>query len=186
MASIGSDKGTRGTAWRVLITVKSGGVAKRHTIRLGRVNRRIAETAKRMIESLEAAKATGHSLDGETANWVAAISDEIHARLSRAGLVPPRQQAAAEATLGAHLAAVFATLGTQKKNTAASYQRARRLLEEFFGQDRLLAGVCPGDADGALEGDGCITLETPQTNELSVYDRPILGIDCIMPQSLAE
>ena len=147
MASIGSDKGTRGTSWRVLIAVKSGGVTKRHTIRLGRVNRRIAETAKRMIESLEAAKATGHSLDGETANWVAAVSDEIHARLSRAGLVPPRQQAAAEATLGAHLAAVFATLGTQKKNTAASYQRARRLLEEFFGQDRLLAGVCPGDAD---------------------------------------
>ena len=71
MASISTEVGKRGTRWRVLLVVKEGGIQRRHTIRLGKINKRIAETAKRMIESLEAAKSTGHSLDSETAAWVA-------------------------------------------------------------------------------------------------------------------
>ena len=147
MASLSSVVGKRGTTWRVLIVMKEGGLQSRPTIRLGRVNKRIAETAKRMIESLEAAKATGHSLDSETAAWVAAVSDEIHGRLARVGLVPPRKKAVAAVTLGQHLDTVFAAFGPQKKTTAANYDRARRLLEEFFGKDRLLVSVTPGDAD---------------------------------------
>jgi site-specific recombinase XerD len=100
-----------------------------------------------MIESLEAAKATGHSLDSEIAAWVAAISEEIHGRLSRVGLVPPRKKAEAAVTLGQHLDTVFAAFGPQKKTTAANYDRARRLLEEFFGKDRLPMSVTHGDAD---------------------------------------
>ena len=147
MASLSSEVGKRGTRWRVLLVVKEGGIQRRHTIRLGKINKRIAETAKRMIESLEAAKATGHSLDSETAAWVAAISDDIHGKLERARLVPPRKKPVADVTLGQHLEVVFAAIGPQKKNTVSGYRRARRLLEEFFGRDRLLNSVTPGDAD---------------------------------------
>jgi integrase len=145
MAALCSDSGKRGTTYRVLIKALNG---KRHTIRLGRVNKRIAETARLMIESLEAAAAAGHSPDRETAEWVGRLGDEIHGRLARAGLVPPREQAEqAIGTLGQHLEQYFAGLGKQKPTTARNYARARRLLEEFFGKDKTLGSITEGDAD---------------------------------------
>jgi integrase len=144
MAALCSEVGTRGTTYRVLLRTPNG----RHTIRLGRVSKKIAETAKRMIETLEAAKAAGHTPDRETAEWVGRLSDEIHERLARAGLVPQREQASATiVTLGQHLEQLFASLGKQKPTTARNYIRARRLLEEFFGKDRTLDSITEGDAD---------------------------------------
>ncbi|MFM7289935.1 MAG: tyrosine-type recombinase/integrase [Planctomycetia bacterium] len=125
------------------------GKNRRHPIRLGRVSKKIAETARRMIESLEAAKAAGHSIDRETAEWVGRVSDEIHSRLTRAGLVPPRvKPEAAVATLGQHLDHLFANLGKQKPTTARNYARARGLLEEFFTRERPLDSITEADADG--------------------------------------
>jgi integrase len=146
MASLGCDTGKRGTTFRVLLRTQ-GGI--RHTIRLGRVSKKIAETARRMIESLEAANAAGHSPDREAAEWVGRVSDDIHGRLERAGLVPPRVTAApAAVTLGQHLEQLFSTLGKQKPTTARNYARARRLLEQHFGKDRTLDSITEGDADG--------------------------------------
>ena len=145
MASMCSDPGKRGTTYRV-ITRSPGG--KRHTIRLGRINKRMAETARLMIESLESAKAAGHSPDRETAEWVGRLGDEIHARLARAGLVPPRELSSTTiVTLGQHLEHLFGSLGKQKATTARNYTRARRLLEDFFGKERTLASITEGDAD---------------------------------------
>jgi integrase len=145
MASLCSDSGKRGVTYRV---ITRGPGRKRHTIRLGRINKRMAETARLMIESLESAKAAGHSPDRETAEWVGRLGDEIHSRLARAGLVLPREQASATiVTLGQHLDQLFASLGRQKPHTARNYARARRLLEEFFGKDRTLVSITEGDAD---------------------------------------
>ena len=122
MASLCSDSGKRGDTYRVISRSKNG---KRHTIRLGRVNKRIAETARLMIESLESAKAAGHSADRETADWVGRLGDEIHARLARAGLVPPREQPELVVdTLGQHLAQFFSTLSKQKPTPAQTCRGA--------------------------------------------------------------
>jgi len=146
MASLCMDSGKRGPTFRVIVRTSRN---KRHTIRLGRVSKKIAETAKRMIESLESARAAGHSPDRETAEWVGRVSDEIHERLFRAGLVPRREHAGQGViTLGQHLEQYFGTLGKQKPNTARNYARARRLLEEHFGKDRTLDSITEGDADG--------------------------------------
>jgi len=145
MASLCCDSGKRGATYRVLIKAPNG---KRHTIRLGRVNKRIAETARLMIETLESAKVAGHSPDREAAEWVGRLGDEIHERLVKAGLVLPRvQTSAAITTLGEHLESYFAGLGKQKLTTARNYERARRLLGEFFGKDRTLDSITEGDAD---------------------------------------
>ncbi len=145
MASLCGDSGKRGTSYRVISRAPGN---RRHTIRLGRVNKRIAETARLMIESLESAKAAGHSPDRETAEWVGRLGDEIHSRLARAGLVPPREQTSTTiVTLGHHLEHLFGSLGKQKPTTARNYARARRLLEEFFGKDRTLDSITEGDAD---------------------------------------
>jgi integrase len=144
MAVLSWEKLKRGRGARVMIRTANG----RHSIRLGKVSERIAETARRMIESLEAAKAAGHSPDRETAEWVGRVSDEIHQRLVNAGLVPPREHATKViVTLGQHLEHLFGGLGKQKPTTARNYARARRLLEEFFGKDRTLDSITEGDAD---------------------------------------
>ena len=145
MASLCVDHGKRGTSYRVLINLPKG---RRHTVRLGRVSKKIAETARRMIESLESAKAAGHSPERETAEWVGRVSDEIHERLFLAGLVPRRQNAEEHnCTLGQHLESYFGSLGKQKPTTARNYARARRLLEEYFGKDKTLETITEGDAD---------------------------------------
>jgi integrase len=145
MASLCSESGKRGVAYRVITRMPGG---KRHTIRFGRVSKRIAETARLMIESLEAAKSAGHSPDRETAEWVGRLGDEIHGRLVRAGLVAPREQTSVTiVTLGQHLEQFFGTLGKQKPTTARNYARARRLLEQFFGKERTLQSITEGDAD---------------------------------------
>jgi len=144
MAVLSWENLKRGRRARVMIRTAKG----RHTIRLGKVSERIAETARRMIESLEAAKAAGHSPDRETAEWVGRLSDEIHRRLATAGLVPPREQTSTTiVTLGQHLEHLFGSLGKQKPTTARNYDRARRLLEEFFGKERTLGSITEGDAD---------------------------------------
>jgi len=146
VATIGSETGARGTTYRVLYVDPAG---RRQTIRLGKVPRRIAETAKVRIEELLAAKIAGHSIQPETAVWLAKVGDVIHEKLSRVGLVEPRQKVEkVVVTLGQHLETLFAGLGSQKRNTKLNYDRARRLLEEHFGKDRRLDSIHEGDADG--------------------------------------
>ena len=153
MATLGTEKHTRNdgsetTTYRVLFVDQSG---RRQTIRLGSVSKRIAETTKLRVEELLAAKFAGHSIQPEAAAWLAKIADVIHDKLSRVGLVEPRQSVKAAAavvvTLGQHLETLFAGLGPQKRMTRLNYDRARRLLEEHFGKDRRLDSIHEGDAD---------------------------------------
>ena len=62
--------------------------------------------------------------------------------------MPPRETAEPEiVTLGQHLEQYFGSLGNQKPTTARNYARARRLLEDYFGKDRMLDSITEGDAD---------------------------------------
>jgi len=143
MATLSSENGSTGRSWRVLI---GGGKRPRHTIRLGRVSKKIAEAAKHRIEALEAAQLSGHSIDAETAAWLAKISDDIHARIAKAGLVEPREKAE-EWTLSRLLSTYIDSRDDVKPNTLIAYKRSRRQLETFFGRDRLITTITEGDAD---------------------------------------
>jgi integrase len=139
------EDGSTSTTYRVLFVDPAG---RRQTIRLGKVPKKIAESAKLKIESLLAAKIAGHPLDAQTAGWLAQVGDAIHERLAKAGLVEQREKVAViEWTLGSFLEHYFASLGQQKRMTALNYGRARRLLEEFFGKSRRLDSIHEGDAD---------------------------------------
>lgn len=143
-----SDDGTTTKTYRVLTY---GPDRRRYTIRLGRVSKSIAATARSRIEALEAARAAGVPVDAETAAWLQRIDDAIHERLVKAELAEPREKAdairPADVTLGEFLERLFASLGPQKRMTSLNYGRARRLLEEFFGKDRRLVTISGGDAD---------------------------------------
>jgi integrase len=140
--------GTKSTMYVVKFFDPAG---QRRKVHLGKVPKRIAETAKIRIEALVAAKLAGHSIDTESAGWLAAIDDSIHEKLSNVELVEARQKAddvrPETVTLGEHLERYFVSLGQQKRMTGLNYARARRLLEEFFGKDRKLSTIHGGDAD---------------------------------------
>ena len=147
MATLRKKKGKRGTTWEVLFYLSD---MKRPTVRLGRVSQRIAETAKRMVESLVAAKITGHSLDTETAAWVTSVSDTIHQRLAQAGLVPPRQERPhgpqAGSRLEAHVERYIQSRTRLKPNTLRNYRTTKRILVEHFGKERTLRSIHKGHA----------------------------------------
>ena len=85
MASLSTEKKTR---HRTIQFVLDG---KRRSIRLGKVAKKQAEAIKRHVESLVAAKITGHPSADDTSRWVAVLSTEIRQKLVRAGLLKPRE-----------------------------------------------------------------------------------------------
>ena len=141
MASIGNDPNGQK---RILFV---GGDRKRHTVRLGKVSKRIAETAKFHIENLVVAKAAGHSPELETANWLRGLSDELHERIAKAGLVEPRKSSKVAVTLGDHLDAYLAGRADIKERTRLNCGQSVRILKEFFGADLPLDSITEGDAD---------------------------------------
>src|SRR5688500_5101382 len=84
MASV--SKAKNGTK-RVLFVNATG---ERKAVRLGNVPVKTAETIKLKVEGLLAASITGTSPDAELSAWVRDVSDTLHERLARAGLVAPK------------------------------------------------------------------------------------------------
>lgn len=123
-----------------------GGDGKRRSIRLGKVSARQAEAVKLRVETLNAAIISKCPLDGDTATWVAGIGDDLAAKLAAVGLIPER----ASAALDSFLAAYIARRTDVKSRTRINLEQCRARLVEYFGKDRPLKNISPGDADAWL------------------------------------
>jgi integrase len=143
MASIANDPGGKR---RILFLDKNG---DRKTIWLGKVSKRTANEIKTWVEAINTAAIAGHSIDGETAKWLADIGDALHAKLTKVGLVTPRQLAVpVEPTrLGAFLESYIVGRTDIKPRTRINLDLARRRLVEHFGADKALSQITAGDAD---------------------------------------
>ena len=120
-----------------------GSDRKRKTIRLGRMPQRAAEAVKVRVENLVDASITGHVPDSDTARWVANLDDELTRKLANVGLIPKRQVSTLRTFIDAYIAARCDT----KASTRLVYGHTRRNLLEYFGEDKPLRDVTPGDAD---------------------------------------
>ena len=137
MASIIRDpRGFKRIQWVV-------GDGVRRTLRLGKVTSAQAEAIKVRIEAVLLAGVTG-VIDPEVGSWLTKLDDDFHQKLSRLGLVPPRDHVAP--TLGKLTGAFFATLNV-KPGTRVAYGQARKSLEDYFGADRLLKSITVLEAD---------------------------------------
>jgi hypothetical protein len=114
----------------------------RKTIRLGKVSQRAAEAVKVHVERLVTVSITGAPIEDETARWVANLDAELSEKLARVGLI----RATSHATLGAFLEGELAK-ATVKGATTIFYGHTIRNLEQFFGADKPLRTITPGDAD---------------------------------------
>lgn len=140
MASIANDPGGR----RRIQFVDTDG--KRRPIRLGSMSLRKAEGIARHVEELLIAKRSGQPLESRTAAWLGDIGDDLHAKLAAVGLVAPRN-ATPTVALGPFLNEYIAGRIDVKSSTTRHLHDARKNLIAFFGADKALADISPGDAD---------------------------------------
>ncbi len=118
---------------------------KRRSVRLGKVNKKLAESVKLKVEHLAAAAASRMPLDVETAAWVGQVGAELHAKLAAVGLIPRRESA----TLGAFLAdyAARRRANGTKGSTVATIDRVAADLVGALGPETDVRAVTPAMAD---------------------------------------
>jgi len=120
---------------------------ERKVLRLGRVDRHWAETARGHIEKLADAAIVNSTPPPETSAWVAALPDVLRRRFAAVGLAAaPAQEAALKlrAFLDDYRAARAVAL---KPRTQTVLAGAARCMLEHFGPDRPLDSITPGDVD---------------------------------------
>ncbi len=140
MASISRDKaGNR----RILFPGPGGA---RRTIYLGRLPKRDAEEILRRVEALVVAKFSGRPVEVETAAWVAGLPAALAEKLARVGLIDP-PEARAAASLGAFLRTYIDGRRDVKASSKLVWGHVERNLISFFGADRDLQTITPGDGD---------------------------------------
>lgn len=138
MASLSTD----GTGNRTIQFVAGDG--KRRSVRLGKVNKKLAESVKLKVEALVAAARARLPLDRETAAWTADIGDDLHAKLAAVGLVAPRQSE----TLGGFLAGyIDRRRADSKGGTVINIERVAADLTAFYGAGVGLRDVTERRAD---------------------------------------
>ena len=118
---------------------------KRQTIRLGKMARRTAESIHFRVEKLIESHMIGTAVDRDTALWVADLSDALHERIARVGLVEPREAVEAM-TLGGLLDRFDAHLNVQA-STRAAYKQAMDSLRAHFDEAKPIEDLTPVDAD---------------------------------------
>lgn len=130
--------------WRLQVMLPD---RSRKSIRLGSISRGVAERFKEHVERIVGCIKHGHQLDPETAAWAAKLPDPTYAKLVNLGLLAPRKKAEA-ITLAAFIDAyIEGRRGAAASRTISFWQISRRNLVEFFGADRLLTDISPGEAD---------------------------------------
>lgn len=114
----------------------------RRSIRLGKVGKAVAESVKLRIERLLAAKLTGEPVDPETSLWLQRIDDAFAERLSRVGLIEPRESAA----LGDMVDRYIERRTDLKPKSRKILRNAGDRLVDYFGSDRLIRDITVADA----------------------------------------
>ena len=139
MASVIDDPDGR----RRILFVDPNGV--RRAVRLGKIDRKNADSICRHVETLLAAMINRHSMPRETAVWLADIGAKLHERLARAGLVEGRKRPE-QVTLAEFMQGYFDRRPDVKEATKTNWNRTVRVLNEFFGPSKPLLSVTPADA----------------------------------------
>jgi integrase len=121
---------------------------KRTPLHLGRhATKRWADEVRGHVEHLVSAALQHKAPPDDTSKWVAALSDaKLRNRLAAIGLIVAPEKVARQ-TLKGFLDAYMASRPDLKEGTRIALQQAIGYLTEFFGADKPLHEIRPGDAD---------------------------------------
>ena len=137
MASLVNDPGGRR---RILFVAPDD---SRKAIRLGKMDRKSAESIRRHVEALIVAKVGGQPVLRDTAAWLGDIGAKLRERLAAAGLI----DAPKRSVLGDFLRSYILSRPDVKPATLEVWQQPCRNLIEFFGDSRPLRNITTGDCD---------------------------------------
>lgn len=126
---------------------------KRHTLRLGRINKRLAESVLFRVNEILAALRTGQTVSADTSVWLGTLTADLHDRFVRVALAAPRNtpEPLPSAGLDGFLKEYIEGRAKLRPNTIRNLQQSRRILAEHFGKTREIAGITAGDADAYRE-----------------------------------
>ncbi len=136
---------------RVISFVAKDGT--RPKVSIGRATLKDANDIARRIESLNTTAKLGTTIDGEMAAWLAKkIAPKLYDRLCKVGLtqkreIEPTVQAEKQIVLGKFIDDYSATLTKIKQSTRDHLKRARKDLADYFGENKPINQITPGDAD---------------------------------------
>jgi integrase len=117
---------------------------KRRTVRLGKCDKRTAESTKTKIEALLNAKNQDVELGDDLSKWVKNIGAELHGRLVAVGLIDGRRSSR---QLGEFIRAHIAGRTDLAPSTREAMETGMKRLLAFFGEDRRIRSVLPADID---------------------------------------
>lgn len=140
MASVNKDKHGR---FRIQFTSAS----KRRTLRLGgNVQEKAAMAIGGHIEQILDSRRYGTLLPTETTRWLNRLPNGLRKQLCGLGVIDDTGSRSV-GTLDAFLAEHISRRKDIQTSTTTQLQTARRWLVEYFGADRRLDSISPGDAD---------------------------------------
>jgi len=123
---------------------------KEHSIWLGKVPARSAETFRVLIDSLEHALMTGQAPERDVLVKIERLLPRVRAKLEHYGLMKAKVTQA-ETSIGQFITDYVKTRTKVKPATKEIWRQGEKSLLAFFGSDRPLQRVTPGDADEYLE-----------------------------------
>jgi integrase len=139
VASVNKDGKGR---WRVQFKVK-----KRHTLRLGRqISEKAAKEVGRHIDSIIESRKHGLPIPPDTENWLGRLANDLRVQLVQKEVIED-SGARGDSTLGGFLTDYIRTRSDVQPSTKTNYETAKRLLIRFFGDQRKLDSITPGEAD---------------------------------------
>lgn len=140
MASVNKDS----KGWRVEFTLPG---QKRKPLRLGKaISEKAARDIGRHIERIIEAKRTGLPLAAETEKWLHGLPEKKRKQLVSLGLIADSGQRMSR-SLGGFLDEYIRNRSDIEASTKTNLETARRWLVEYFGGDRELDSISPGEAD---------------------------------------
>jgi len=137
MASLSRDSSGRR---RILFASKD---STRKAIYLGAMPEKMARGVLVRVEQLVSSSVTGHPVDDATSRWLAELDSKLFDKLAAVDLVPKREMA----KLATFVDGYIGTRTDAKPNTLRNFKVARKMLVEYFGEDRALRSIKPGECD---------------------------------------
>lgn len=129
---------------------------RRRSLWVGKASMRQAETLRVLVDALLKASRTGHTPDEAMCAKIHALHHSIRDKLVKFGLLDPPDKP--DPTPLGDFVTSFVRLRTKAKPATKEIWRQGELsLLEFFGAERPLDSVTPGDADEYLEHLGGVT-----------------------------
>ncbi len=118
-------------------------------IGLSKTEKRDSHSIAKHIQELVSCKLSGQPIKQATAGWFNDIDDSLHAKLAVAGLIEARQSAAAKSALKLEgFIDDYLSGRTDIKHwTRSNCEQSKRNLVVYFGANRDIRTITPGEAD---------------------------------------